>query len=86
MPPGSDRPRILGFNVDNVVLANDACPFIVADLSNFGQTLDALSSVDTGVYGKTVLQAFDAIVHLVANTTRIPALARGDLLDSRLSV
>jgi nucleoside-diphosphate-sugar epimerase len=38
----------------------------VADLSNFGQTLDALSSVGTGVYGKTALQAFDAIVHLAA--------------------
>ena len=60
------------FNVDNVVPANDVCPFIVADLSNFGQTLDALSSVDTGVYGKTALQAFDAIVHLAA----IPAPRR----------
>jgi len=60
------------FNVDNVVPANDLCPFIVADLSNFGQTLDALSSVDTGIYGKTALQAFDAIVHLAA----IPAPRR----------
>src|SRR6516225_9161364 len=60
------------FNVDSVVPASDVCPFIVADLSNFGQTLDALSSVDTGVYGKTALQAFDAIVHLAA----IPAPRR----------
>src|SRR5215471_12024477 len=60
------------FNVDNVVPANDVCPFIVADLSDFGQTLDALSSVDTGIYGKTALQAFDAIVHLAA----IPAPRR----------
>jgi nucleoside-diphosphate-sugar epimerase len=60
------------FNVDNVVPANDVCPFIVADLSDFGQTLDALSSVDTCIYGKTALQAFDAIVHLAA----IPAPRR----------
>lgn len=60
------------FNVDNVVPANVGCPFIVADLSDFGQTLDALSSVDTGIYGKTALRAFDAIVHLAA----IPAPRR----------
>ena len=58
------------FNVDNVVPANAACPFIVADLADFGQTLDALSSVDTG--GKFALRAFDAIVHLAA----IPAPRR----------
>ena len=43
------------FNVDNVVPANDVCPFIVADLSDFGQTLDARSSMDTGIHGKTAL-------------------------------
>ena len=57
------------FNVDNVVPAEPACPFIVADLADFGQTLDALSSVDTGVYGKS---GFDAIAHLAA----IPAPRR----------
>src|SRR5258705_9429082 len=57
------------FNVDNVVPAEPACPFIVADLADFGQTLDALSSVDTGVYGKS---GFEAIVHLAA----IPAPRR----------
>jgi nucleoside-diphosphate-sugar epimerase len=60
------------FNVDSVVPAGEVCPFIVADLADFGETLDALSSVDTGVYGKAELQAFDAIVHLAA----IPAPRR----------
>ena len=58
------------FNVDNVLPAKEVCPFIMADLSDFGQTLDALSSVD--ISGKTTLQAFDAIVHLAA----IPAPRR----------
>lgn len=57
------------FNVDNVVPAEPACPFIVADLADFGQTLDALSSVDAGVHGKS---GFEAIVHLAA----IPAPRR----------
>jgi nucleoside-diphosphate-sugar epimerase len=52
------------FNVDNVGPAEDACPFIVADLADFGQALDALHSMD----GKP----FDAIVHLAA----IPAPRR----------
>ena len=50
------------FNVDNVIPTESVCPFIVADLADFGQTLDALSSVDTGIYGKAALNAFDAIV------------------------
>ena len=58
------------FNVDNAVPAEAVCPFIVADLADFGQTLDALSSVDTG--GKSASRAFDAIVHLAA----IPAPRR----------
>lgn len=60
------------FNVDNVIPTESVCPFIVADLADFGQTLDALSSVDTGIYGKAALNAFDAIVHLAA----IPAPRR----------
>ena len=60
------------FNVDSVVPAEEVCPFIVADLADFGETLDALSSVDTGIYGKAALNAFDAIVHLAA----IPAPRR----------
>jgi nucleoside-diphosphate-sugar epimerase len=58
------------FSVDNVLPAKEVCPFIMADLSDFGQTLDALSSVDTS--GRTALQAFDAMVHLAA----IPAPRR----------
>jgi nucleoside-diphosphate-sugar epimerase len=46
------------------------CPFIVADLADFGETLDALSSVD--VYGRLASSAFNAIVHLAA----IPAARR----------
>ena len=60
------------FNVDSVIPTESVCPFIVADLADFGQTLDALSSVDTGVYGGAALNAFDAIVHLAA----IPAPRR----------
>ena len=59
------------FNVDSIVPRDEVCPFIVADLADFGETLDALS-LDTGVYGKGALNAFDAIVHLAA----IPAPRR----------
>jgi nucleoside-diphosphate-sugar epimerase len=52
------------FNVDNVAPAEGPCAFIVADLADFGQALDALHSMD----GKP----FDAIVHLAA----IPAPRR----------
>ena len=58
------------FNVDSIVPQDEVCPFIVADLADFGETLDALSSVD--ISGKAALNAFDAIVHLAA----IPAPRR----------
>ena len=58
------------FNVDSIVPGDELCPFILADLADFGETLDALSSVD--ISGKAALNAFDAIVHLAA----IPAPRR----------
>ena len=58
------------FNVDNVAPREELCPFIFADLADFGQTVDAFSSMD--VYGRVALNAFDAIVHLAA----IPAPRR----------
>ena len=45
--------------MDSIAPRDEVCPFIVADLADFGETLDALSSVETGVYGKAALQAFD---------------------------
>lgn len=58
------------FNVDSVAPREELCPFIFADLADFGQTVDAFSSMD--VYGRVALNAFDAIVHLAA----IPAPRR----------
>ena len=58
------------FNVDSVAPREQLCPFIFADLADFGQTVDAFSSMD--VYGRVALNAFDAIVHLAA----IPAPRR----------
>jgi nucleoside-diphosphate-sugar epimerase len=52
------------FVVDTVPVDN--VPFILADLTDFGQTLDALSSVGEGVYASVAPRAFDAIVHLAA--------------------
>ena len=38
------------FNVDSIVPQDEVCPFIVADLVDFGETLDALSSVDSNFW------------------------------------
>jgi nucleoside-diphosphate-sugar epimerase len=51
------------FNVDRVAPAEKACPFILADLADFGQAIEALSSVDFGPHG------VDGIVHLAAIPT-----------------
>lgn len=40
--------------------------FMTADLTDFGQTLDALSSVGKDVYGHAETRAFDAIIHLAS--------------------
>ena len=44
-------------------------PHIIADLSDFGQTLDALSSVSFDIHAGVGPAAFDAIVHLAAFPT-----------------
>jgi nucleoside-diphosphate-sugar epimerase len=45
------------FNVDTAAPSKPICPSIVADLRDFGETMDALSASDG---------AFDAVVHLAA--------------------
>ncbi|MGI4733608.1 MAG: NAD-dependent epimerase/dehydratase family protein [Janthinobacterium lividum] len=55
------------FVVDTVPVKEAPC--IIADLSDFGQTLDALSSVGKEIYAGVAPQAFDAIVHLAAFPT-----------------
>jgi nucleoside-diphosphate-sugar epimerase len=56
------------FVVDTVA-PEKGIPHIIADLSDFGQTLDALSSVGKEIYAGVAPQAFDAIVHLAAFPT-----------------
>lgn len=41
-------------------------PMMVADLTDFGQALDALSSVGKDVYARAERQAFDVVVHLAS--------------------
>jgi nucleoside-diphosphate-sugar epimerase len=55
------------FVVDTVPVKEVPC--IIADLSDFGQTLDALSSVGKEIHAGVAPQAFDAIVHLAAFPT-----------------
>lgn len=53
-------------NVDTAPPARDLCPFVQADLADFGQTLEVLSEIDDRYRG------IDAVVHLAA----IPAPGR----------
>ena len=55
------------FVVDTVPVKG--VPGIIADLADFGQTLDALSSVGQEIYAGVAPQAFTAIVHLAAFPT-----------------
>lgn len=55
------------FVVDTVPV--EGVPGIIADLADFGQTLDALSSVGQEIYAGVAPQAFTAIVHLAAFPT-----------------
>ena len=55
--------------VVDVVPPEKGIPHIIADLSDFGQTLDALSSVSFDIHAGVGPQAFDAIVHLAAFPT-----------------
>jgi nucleoside-diphosphate-sugar epimerase len=41
-------------------------PMMVADLTDFGQTLDALSSIGKDVYARAEQRAFDVVVHLAS--------------------
>lgn len=56
------------FVVDTVA-AEKGVPHMVANLADFGQTLDALSSVGQHLYAGVAPQAFDAVVHLAAIPT-----------------
>ena len=56
------------FVVDTVA-AEKGVPHMIADLADFGQTLDALSSVGQEIYAGVAPQAFDAVVHLAAIPT-----------------
>ena len=56
------------FVVDTVA-PEKGIPHIIADLSDFGQTLDALSSVGQEIHAGVGNKAFDAIVHLAAFPT-----------------
>ncbi len=53
-------------NIDAVAPARELCPFVAADLADFGQALEVLSEVDDRFSG------VDAVVHLAA----IPAPGR----------
>ncbi|RZK21912.1 MAG: NAD(P)-dependent oxidoreductase [Hymenobacter sp.] len=55
------------FVVDTVPV--EGVPCIIADLADFGQTLDALSSVGQEIHAGVAPQAFDAVVHLAAFPT-----------------
>ena len=55
------------FVVDTVPVKEVSC--IIADLSDFGQTLDALSSVGKEIHAGVAPQAFEAVVHLAAFPT-----------------
>lgn len=56
------------FVVDTVP-ADKSVPHMVADLADFGQALDALSSVGYEIHASVAPQAFDAVVHLAAIPT-----------------
>jgi nucleoside-diphosphate-sugar epimerase len=55
--------------VVDIVAPEKGIPHIIADLSDFGQTLDALSSTGIEIHAGVGPQAFDAIVHLAAFPT-----------------
>jgi len=55
--------------VIDTVAPEKGIPNIIADLSDFGQTLDALSSVSFDIHAGVGNNAFDAVVHLAAFPT-----------------
>ena len=62
-------------DVDTVPPAVERCPFVRADLTDFGQTLEVLSEVDDR------LRDIDALVHLAAIPA--PSLVRKTPLRAR---
>ncbi len=54
------------FLIDKTDPITDTHPAMIADLEDFGATLDALSSVGEDVYSRPELAAFDAVVHLAS--------------------
>jgi UDP-glucose 4-epimerase len=55
--------------VIDTVAPEKGIPGIIADLSDFGQTLDALSSTGKEIHAGVAGDAFDAVVHLAAFPT-----------------
>ncbi|QKG58665.1 NAD(P)-dependent oxidoreductase [Hymenobacter sp. BRD128] len=55
--------------VIDTVAPEKGIPSIIADLSDFGQTLDALSSTGKEIHAGVGTNAFDAVVHLAAFPT-----------------
>ena len=55
--------------VVDIVAPDKGIPHIIADLADFGQTLDAFSSVGFEIHAGVAAHAFDAIVHLAAIPT-----------------
>jgi len=53
----------------DTVPADKDIPHMVVDLADFGQTLDALSSIGKEIYAGVAPDAFDAVVHLAAFPT-----------------
>lgn len=54
------------FGIDRAPAQRDDILSIVADLTDYGQTFDALGSVGWDILGDTRDQAFDVVVHLAA--------------------
>ncbi|SFO94143.1 Nucleoside-diphosphate-sugar epimerase [Bradyrhizobium sp. Ghvi] len=54
------------FLIDDIAPSDPKEAAIVADLTDFGQALDALSSIGADTYARAEAKAFDAIVHLAS--------------------
>ena len=73
------------FTIDNDGADYLKEPFMKADLTDFGQTLDALSSVGKDVYGLPQQKAFDVIIHL-AGMGHQRVIPDGEELKTNVSV
>jgi nucleoside-diphosphate-sugar epimerase len=70
------------FLIDKKDPVTDAHPAMIADLEDFGATLDALSSVGEDVYSRPEAAAFDAVVHLasIPHPRMIPILTSSEII------